>query len=1113
MMVFCIQPMVGQKNEWTLFTDSEGLPNNAVQFVRQDKLGYLWVQTRGGICKYDGRTFQTITFDASINFAEILDVLFDSRGRSFVALKPALFSVNARAIDTIGSPDHWKQNPITALLLDAQGRLWIGTRKGLFSYEKEHLRSWGEGDGILTAEISKIYEDRSGFLWVGFRNGGVAVAQMTENLSWRVLTTAQGLPHNVVNDISEDQDGTIWVSTLSGIARFAGGIFVAETVNEQLPTKNILSITTSRNGNRWLRLRAAGIAQLSPSGIRVFDATNGLPSNTILQMIEDRNGRIWLATANGIAFIRNDSVTSFAKEGLDIPKKVSSVFEDREGLLWFGTTEGLLRYDEGRFESPLVASDPHDSRRDGKVKIVEAPDGKLWFVTPAGIGYAHGKEVKRFGTKDGIPDDPVDDMVVDDKGTIWLRTEKGVFVYEAERFKRIADPLLRNKTVIELEADKFGHVWLLTKDNSVLVYEQGSMRTFDVAATMGNEAIIVKFSVDQFGTLWMWGIHKLVRIEGSKATILQLDEIMPNAGYINSLFVSKRGTTFFTTDRGFSVFSQGHFSHFASDSLWQDRYPTWIFEDSTGQVWLGIWSFALNSPAGVALFNGESIRFYSSEDGLPSNTVSGAYCDRTGSVWFLTDRGVSHFDGTTWISFTTEQGLAGNQVRKMLKGKDGSLWFVALGGISRFNGTTFSKLTREDGLLHPSINDARIDQQDNLWVATSVGVQRVNLLSAPPVIHVAEVRTNKGSFNAGSSLAPMKAVSEFTVSYRGLSFRSGQKRLLYFYRLVGYDKDWHGPTEQTSVSYFNLDPGDYRFSVKCTDADLMESNEAVVAFTILPPFWRTVWFGALSASLVLGFLYTGFRFRTRHLEKKSQMLAEIVRQRTEELVEEQRRSEELLNNILPAVIVRELKDKGSSEPREYRAVSILFTDFIGFTNMAASLPPVRLVGELNEVFKEFDEIIDRHGVEKLKTIGDAYLIASGLPTESPDHAIKAVNAALEMQNYIFRRNEGSPYKWQMRAGIHSGQVVAGIVGKRKFTYDVWGDTVNIASRMESAGMPGRINISAFTFDLVKQYFECEYRGKIEAKGKGSIDMYLVIGPRQSEQPTDPATPSPEIPNS
>lgn len=234
----------------------------------------------------------------------------------------------------------------------------------------------------------------------------------------------------------------------------------------------------------------------------------------------------------------------------------------------------------------------------------------------------------------------------------------------------------------------------------------------------------------------------------------------------------------------------------------------------------------------------------------------------------------------------------------------------------------------------------------------------------------------------------------------------------------------------------------------------------------------------------------------KHFEEMNLLLAEM-NQLYSQLHAERRKSEELLLNTLPRKIAEELKQTGKVKPVYYQSASILFTDFKDFTKLAEQLTPEELVEELDYCFSSFDMIIEAHNLEKLKTIGDSYMCVGGIATPNPTHAIDAVLAALQIQAFMrWRRQEkiqnNQPY-WEIRIGIHSGPLLAGVIGKKKFTYDVWGDAVNIASRMESSSLPGAINISQSTFELVKDFFDCEYRGKIAVKNKGDIDMYFVNG--------------------
>jgi len=240
----------------------------------------------------------------------------------------------------------------------------------------------------------------------------------------------------------------------------------------------------------------------------------------------------------------------------------------------------------------------------------------------------------------------------------------------------------------------------------------------------------------------------------------------------------------------------------------------------------------------------------------------------------------------------------------------------------------------------------------------------------------------------------------------------------------------------------------------------------------------------------------------RELQEYNEQLEEKVRLRTQEIEKQKQiieaakiQSDALLLNILPAEIADELKQFGKSYARKHEQVSVLFADIKGFTSIAEKLTPVKLVMQLDEVFGAFDNIIAKYGMEKIKTIGDAYMCASGLPLADNENAIKSVKAALDMQQYIKEFGAGNKIQnlpvFEIRIGIHTGPLVAGVVGLKKFAYDIWGDAVNLASQMEQHSEAGKVNISGETYSLVKDAFNCIHRGKIEAKSKGQVDMYFV----------------------
>ncbi len=252
---------------------------------------------------------------------------------------------------------------------------------------------------------------------------------------------------------------------------------------------------------------------------------------------------------------------------------------------------------------------------------------------------------------------------------------------------------------------------------------------------------------------------------------------------------------------------------------------------------------------------------------------------------------------------------------------------------------------------------------------------------------------------------------------------------------------------------------------------------------------------------VLYAVYRWLRFARRANRKLARQNVEINRQKEEikgnliVIDVERRKSDALLLNILPEETANELKETGQATPKHYEMVTILFTDFVGFTFVAERMTPRELIAELNHCFLEFDRIIERYGVEKIKTIGDSYMCAGGIPVANSTNPEDVVSAALEIRDFVTRTRQeridaGKDY-WEVRIGVNTGPVMAGVVGKNKFAYDIWGDAVNIASRMESSGKSGYVNISGDTYELIRDRFHCIYRGKVQAKNKGEVDMYFV----------------------
>lgn len=233
-------------------------------------------------------------------------------------------------------------------------------------------------------------------------------------------------------------------------------------------------------------------------------------------------------------------------------------------------------------------------------------------------------------------------------------------------------------------------------------------------------------------------------------------------------------------------------------------------------------------------------------------------------------------------------------------------------------------------------------------------------------------------------------------------------------------------------------------------------------------------------------------------EAKNEVLS-ILEVQNKLLEEEKQKSDDLLLNILPAEISKELKETGKTKAHSYEVATVMFADFVDFTKIGERLSPEDLVFAIGNYFETFDQIVERNGIEKIKTVGDAYICAAGLPIPSTDNALIMIRVALEFLSALVELNDRRQILgdevFNIRIGVNTGPLVAGVVGIKKFAYDIWGDTVNTAARLQENGLANRINISKTTYELIKHRFQCTYRGKIEAKNKGEIDMYFVEGNR------------------
>jgi adenylate cyclase len=319
----------------------------------------------------------------------------------------------------------------------------------------------------------------------------------------------------------------------------------------------------------------------------------------------------------------------------------------------------------------------------------------------------------------------------------------------------------------------------------------------------------------------------------------------------------------------------------------------------------------------------------------------------------------------------------------------------------------------------------------------------------------------------------------------------------YQFFLEGFDREWSDWKRISFKEYTNLPAGKYLFKIRYINSASTGGEISLLSLRILPLWYFSrfaIIFYLIVFSLIIWTFYDQLNLR---FARRLYMLEQIINKRTEDLIIEKEKTEALLANVLPKNTASEIMEKGKATKIKYNFVTVLFSDIQGFTKIAEETNPEILIDELDKFFFYFDLVVEKFGIEKIKTIGDAYMCAGGIPEKNRTNPVEVILAALEMKAYMNKLKEASEVEgmkyWDIRIGIHTGTVVAGVVGQKKLSYDIWGDTVNTASRMESSGEAGKINISGTTYEFVKEFFKCEYRGKMPVKYKGELEMYFVNG--------------------
>ncbi|TND01226.1 MAG: Adenylate cyclase [Bacteroidetes bacterium] len=1049
----------------TNYNSDNGLALDALPSALLDQSGNLWFGTYGGgVSRYDGKSFTTFTTSNGLVNNTVVSIAQERSGIIWFGTSGGLSRYDGKSFTSFTKKQGLADNMVLSMLQDKSGNMWFATGKGVSRYDGKSFTNYTTEQGLAYAVAYCIKEDKAGNIWIGTYGGGVS---RFDGKHFKNYTSNDGLANNIIFSIHQDRSGKIWFGSYgNGVSLFDGKSFTNFTTRDGLAGNEVYQMIEDKEGNLWLATNGGVSRRNKDAGTFTnFTGKQGLPMNHVLTVTEDRSGNLWFGTyGSGISCYNGRSFTTISSNNGLVNNQVLSINEDESGNIWFGTFHGLSRYDGKSFTNFTVGQ---GLANNSVLCVHEDKKGKFWIGTyGGGVSCYDGNSFTNISVPQGLPFTVVYSILEDKSGNFWFGTGGyGVARYDGKTFTHFTTRQgLPNNTVRCMREDKQGNIWFGT-EGGVCRYDGKSFLTLSTDQGLVNNTVY-NIIEDSGGNFWIGTSGGL-----SELTKKQLDEI-------NAIKTEAAGTKN-------AVRTEPFFENFTTKDGLPDNNVTQILPVGENKLYLGtnlgVCELLYDSKANAGEKNWMAGRIFNSVNGYPVKDVNfglnGLFRDRHGIIWIATGS-----DKTALVRFDpaalNESPKPVLVINKIKINNEDVCWNDLLPAPAGMDSTRTAETTAElVGTFGKQLSAAEREAMKKKF--KGIGMDGVAPWYPVPQNLVLPYKNNNISF-------------DFNAVETGRNFA-----VMYQYMLEGYDRDWSPPSARATASFGNIYEGAYTFKLRAKNPDGVWGEPLNYSFTVLPPWWRTWWMYTLDLLLVISLIGGYIKWRERKLKKEKMALQEKVNIATKEIREEKEKSDNLLLNILPSEVAEELKEKGSAEARLINEVTVLFTDFKGFTQLSEKLSPKELVAEIHECFSAFDVIMKKHGIEKIKTIGDAYMAAGGLPVPNKTHAADVISAALEIQAYMEKhraeKEAAGQLFFEIRIGIHSGPVVAGIVGVKKFAYDIWGDTVNIASRMESSGEPGKINISGSTCELVKGAFHLTYRGKIEAKNKGRIDMYFVDG--------------------
>ena len=1017
------------------------------------------------IAQYNNVEIKVFDFDEGLSHRNVFKVEQDSRGFIWVATINGLNrfdGYNFVSYNSTSPENYIPFDVISDMLIDEQNRLWLANPDYLTILEPETntIDTIKIKDGPVVRRESwvpnNLYREQSGGIWMSAYDEKSAANHIQFVGDDKVYAKLFKVEGNYPKRPIVEFDNSIYIGAFENElwevtkeAEIKNRIFLPKKNQKGIAANKIVQLQMV-NQSLWVLMSNGQIYSIAEGTKQavLHPASDMIPSNTIYNaLLVEENGDLWIGGEGNLWHFDalSNRVQDYDEPIRQIVKNTISyrqIFKDQSDVIWVASNFGLS-------------------------KIVQS---NALFTNYLSGGSEYCSNV--YCSTRGITED--------EKGNIYISYYNSIHVL---------NPRTNSVRILFPANDYFNYPFGIAYHDGTLYTGNGrkiDLQTLEVDTIFNKPNIdLGAVLVDKDEQLW-FGFQHWLYIYDPKTEELQeyrdAEGIWKEEdGDISFIYEGKTDDFIWIGTSGNGIFKvdkiRGRVAHYTSNEnnpvqLSSDRINA-IYEDKFGYLWMA----SANGLMRLNLQN-KALDIFNTDNGLPNNFVNGILSEGDSCMWVSTDNGLCRFSmqRTNCINFFQQDGLSSNEFNRIsfYKSQDGRMYFGGLNGVNAFypSGRFLAYTAEQEEAKLLFTNFSKYNGETD-----SIEISNYTL-------------SNEAEF----VLSPWDKF--FTFNFALAEYKQPIENK-FSYSLEGYDENWSIPSPVNIVRYNNIPAGNYVFRVKAlSNKGDWYKDQLAIKVKIEEAYYNTWWFWALVGLLVLGTIYGIMRYRIYTIEKREKALESLVKERTKELEKEKQKSEELLLNILPQETAEELKRYGVAKAKRHELVTVMFSDFKDFSKISEHLEPEVLVSEIDFTFRAYDTIIDKYGLEKIKTVGDAYLCVGGIARSGDaDEAVKVVKAALEIQEFLRvsgleKKAKNEPY-FEARIGIHTGPVVAGIVGIKKFAYDIWGDTVNVASRMETLGEVGKVNISGVTHALVKDQIECSFHGQYTENQQDNIDMYFV----------------------